>query len=418
MLNRLLAVGLLFLMIASVTSAQSLFDDSLRPTSYGALQLNDNGMTFKGGVGFWPYGGPDRERTLFRGGASVGGTCGAFDALLTYVEQFKDLPGLLQQLAGPLVAGFAFQILCETAPSFCDIIKQIYQASTLVVKANAASCQDLFLVGASMASASQRDALKSCIERKQAQGISRDLALRQCPREINAPSGINGIEEPSFGIVAKLLETAGVPATEAGLIRDLVGDITLSASGGIFSQAGDKSQDSILPKYQLAVEEAVRVVTAAVAALSTSQLPSQDILGKLGGPGYSASADALLEIAETEDEELRLIEITRYAGNLAYQKMVSDIHELADTLADSTNAAALTPEIRDQLEKKEAVLRQQVTRVQDMREASKHVENHTVELLQRRARRRAELAAIGETAVGGPMGSRYLNGQNAMGYQQ
>lgn len=410
---------LIVTLLTNLGHAQSLYNDSLRPGAYGTIRSNDRGMTFRGGTSFWPYGGPDRDRTLFRGGAEVGGVCGGFDSLLTFTEQFAELPGLLVQLAGPLAAGFVFQIMCETAPSYCQIIQQIYQSANVLIQANGASCERLFMTGRSLASSTQREALKKCIEDKQAAGTSRNAALRDCPGEINHVQGINGLSEPEFGVIEALIRSStGLPDEDIALYTDLVGDIRLHADGSVFSQSGQKRSDSVMPKYQEIVEEKIEAVGEAVGALSAGTLPSSAVLGQLGGPGYAASADALLEISQTADTELRQFEIVRYATNLAYQKMVSDIHEMAGKLSDASSASAMTPEIRAAVEQKRKYLERQVTRLREIREAAKPMEQQTLALLERRARRFAEAAAIAESAVSRNQGSRYPGGQRGMGYRR
>ncbi|MDH3604776.1 MAG: hypothetical protein OEU26_34660, partial [Candidatus Tectomicrobia bacterium] len=147
-------------------------------------------------------------------------------------------------------------------------------------------------------------------------------------------------------------------------------------------------------------------------------IPPPDVLAKLGGPGFPPSADALLEIARERDADLKAYEIQRYAGNVAYSKIIWDIHELADTLQDSTESSALTPEIRAQLESKQRSLRRQVARIQDMRQASTHMERHVEELLVRKARRQEEVATVASMGSAGPMVGRYPTGQTAMGYRR
>ena len=76
------------------------------------------------------------------------------------------------------LAGFALQILCESAPSYCDIVKQISQAANVSLRASFGRCDQLVLTGMSLATASQRDALKRCVQGKQEAGVTVEMAMR------------------------------------------------------------------------------------------------------------------------------------------------------------------------------------------------------------------------------------------------
>ncbi|MDH3598006.1 MAG: hypothetical protein OEU26_00035 [Candidatus Tectomicrobia bacterium] len=400
---------------ATTASAQTLYNESLNANRFGNLSINDSGSSFRGGVNFRPFNDPTRSATLFRGGVQNGGLCN-FDLIAGFVEQFAELPDLILALLGPLAAGFALQIICESAPSYCDIVKQIYQAANVSLRASFQRCDQLVLTGMSLATASQRDALKRCVEAKQAAGITVELAMRQCPAEINAPGGINGVEAADLGIVRTLLETAGVPPELVGQITGLVGEIRLTADGPAFGQEGTKQRDSIFATYEELIIATTEAVTTAVEDLEGGIIPSAGVLAQLGGPGFPASADALLEIAREPDEDVKNYEIQRYAANIAFNKMTWDIHELSSTLQDTTESSALTPEIRDRLEAKEKSLRRQVARIRDMREANTYLEGQVAELLNRKARREHEIASIAARGASAGIASRYPAGQTPMGY--
>jgi hypothetical protein len=408
---------IMMFLLSRPLSAQTLYNESLGANTYGNLSINDGGSTFRGGAHFQPFVDPTRSATLFQGGVQTGGMCN-FDLIAGFKEKFEELPDLMLQLAGPLALGFGLQILCESAPSYCDIVKQLYQSANLTLRAQFGRCQDLVLTGMSLATASQREALKKCVEDKQAQGASIEVAMQTCPGEIHAPGGINGVEAPDFGIVETVLASTGVSPERIAQITQLAGEVRLMGNGQAFAQAGSKQQDAVFETYQQILEETAEALTTTVDALAGGAIPSPDVLGKLGGPGFPASADALLEIANETDVELRHYEIRRYAGNIAYSKMVWDIHELADTLQDATESSALTPEIRSQLEAKQRSLRRQVTRIQDMRQASTYMERHVEALLARKARRQQEVANVSSVGLGGPIVGRYATGQTAMGYQR
>jgi hypothetical protein len=419
---RALSVVVLCLSIISAPvhmRAQSIFETSREVVDNPDLAINDGGGLLRGGVNFRPLLPERGGEVVFRGNARSGSLCG-FNVLASFAEQFEQIPDIMMQLLEPILLGIPLILLCQTFPSFCDIIKHLHQYVNVTLRARYARCQDVMLAAMTTGVAMRNDAMGACLRQRVAAGEALNGAWDACvegPGFLPAP---NGRLAEAFNLIETILVSSGADPAFAERIADMTGDIRLQSNGSMFQAEHTAPKERVIETYLVRQDELVESLGAVISSMAGGAEPDQEALRALIVYGTPISVDALTAIAAEPDPALRAYEIQKLAGNIALAQTVSDIYELGAILEKSITVSKRTPQQRQEARNIHAALLSEVTRLQGMKKIiDENVVPNVEALLKKRARQQIEVAVVMRQAASSQqIPSRFESGQSALGYRQ
>ena len=275
--------------------------------------------------------------------------CGSFDLKASLKSLFNRnvkeefLGGVLSAVQAEL-AGSALVLACYASPTVCDAIKHYRVSANAMLGMELEGCRSLEQSLEGVQRQSKARAIKECLDEKARQGAALDQAQKAC-RSSTQLRGLDG--KPVTHI--DLNRDLGLPETLVPPPRIGAGTLSAEARGTAVSEA-----------YESKRQERVKLWTEALGA------PSKAPLEKLG-PVSRAEVE---RIAAMEPARRQTV-VRSLAAAQALADMIGDA-QAAERALESAELLA-TPEVRVELERRRAQLRNEIGRLQERFEAERRV---------------------------------------------
>lgn len=275
--------------------------------------------------------------------------CGSFDVKASVKSLFSRnvreefLGGALSAIQSEL-AGSALVLACYASPTVCDAIKHYRVTANAMLGMELDGCRSLEQAVEGVQRQSQARAIKECLDQKARQGVALDEAQRAC-RKSTELRGLDGKSVKQIDLIKDLgLSDALVPPLRIG-----AGTLQAEARG-----------TALIEAYESKRQERVRLWDEAL------RDPSKAPLDRLG------------PVSRGEVERLGAMEPARRETAV---RSVAAAQALADLVAEAQKAERAlesaellaTPEVRGELERRRAQLRNELARLSETFEAERRV---------------------------------------------
>ena len=290
---------------------------------------------------------PMRASVEFDAGPDFG--CGSFDLKASIKSLFhrnvkeEFLGGVLSAVQAEL-AGSALVLACYASPTVCDAIKHYRVSANAMLGMELEGCRSLEQSLEGVQRQSKARAIKECLDEKARQGAPLDQAQRAC----RASTDLRGLDGKPVKQI-DLNRDLGLPDTLVPSLRIGAGTLHAEARG-----------TAVVEAYEAKRQERVRMWTEAL------QQPSKAPIEKLG----PVSRDELERLAAMEPAR-RQTALRSVASAQAVAELVREA-QAAERALESAELLA-TPEVRVELERRRAQLRNEITRLAETFEAERRV---------------------------------------------
>jgi hypothetical protein len=272
--------------------------------------------------------------------------CGSFDLKASVTSLFRRnvkeefLGGALSAVQSEL-AGSALVLACYASPTVCDAIKHYRVTANSMLGMELDGCRSLEQTLEGVQRQSQARAIKECLDAKARQGVALDEAQRACRRSTE----LRGLD--------------GKPVTHIDLNRDLgIPDALVAPLRiGAGTLAAEARGTAVLEAYEAKRRERVRMWTEALADPSKA------------APGPVSPAE--LERMAAMEPGRRETAVRSVAAAQAMADLVAEA-QAAERALESAELLA-TPEVRTELERRRAQLRNELARLAETFEAERRV---------------------------------------------
>jgi hypothetical protein len=290
---------------------------------------------------------PTRSTLQLDAGPDFG--CGSFDLKASFRSLFTKnlkeefLGGSLSAIQSEL-AGSALVLACYASPTVCDAIKHYRTSANAMLGMELDGCRSLEQSLEGVQRQSQARAIKECLDEKARQGMPLDEAQKACRKSTDL-RGLDGRPVKQIDLNRDL----GLPDTLVPPLRIGAGTLRAEARG-----------TAVLEAYEAKRRERVRAWEEALRAPSTADV------GRLG------------PVTRAEVERMAAMEPGRRETAL---RSVAAAQALSDLVAEAQGAERAlesaellaTPEVRVELERRRAQLRNEIGRLSETFEAERRV---------------------------------------------
>jgi hypothetical protein len=275
--------------------------------------------------------------------------CGTFDLRTSFRSLFDKnlreefLGGALRAVQAEL-AGSALVLACYASPTVCDAIKHYRLSANSMLGMELDSCRTVEQSLDGVRQRSQARAIKECLDRKAREGAPLDEARKACARSQELP----GLD--------------GRPSREIDLLRELGLSDTLvpSLRIGAGTVRAEVRETAVLEAYEA---KRRRRLEAWQAAVRDPEGAALEVLGPV-------TRAELAEVAAQEPARREAV-MRSVAAALALSDVVRESHEAERALEAAELRAA--PEVREELARRRAALRNEVSRLSEAFEMERRV---------------------------------------------
>jgi hypothetical protein len=353
-----------------------LFSDARSATDVTLGQADMSGISLRAGVNLRTFLPEPSPATVLQTQATVGGTCGAFDLRTSLTQALETIPQLFDQLIQALLGSMPMLILCYTSPTLCDLAKHFQSLTNLLLQARFSQCQTMQTAMAAAGLRLRSGQAARCLEDQQQQGAPINVALERCLQETSGLRNPFGLQAGRVELVQETLQAAGIDEETVNLARQMVGEVTLTAGGGVFGAQQQRPQDSLHRRYEQFQQTLVEQLREASATLATGATLPESLLRELSLPGQPLPQAALRALATLQADPVRHESLLQQlAAGLAITRLTWEVHELHTTLASAeTVNAQLTEEERRLIQRRLTALQHELRRVvQEKETAERHL---------------------------------------------
>jgi len=276
--------------------------------------------------------------------------CGNFDLKASFKTLFdrnvreEFLGGALAAVKSEL-AGSALVLACYASPTVCDAIKHYRVSANSMLGMELDTCRAVEQAMDGVQQRSQARAIKDCLDARARQGVPLDQAQRDC-RSATQVRGLDGKGVKEIDLLKDL-------GLQDGLVAPLkVGAGTLRA---------EARATSVIEAYEAKRRDALAAWDAAF------QDPAKAATAKLGG----VTRLELTRIAAMEPARRQVV-ARSVASTTALAGLVGEAHE-AERALESAELLA-QPELRVELERRRAQLRNEISRLVERFEMERRVD--------------------------------------------
>jgi len=343
---------------------------------------------------------PQRASIEIGGNPGVDFACGNFDPKASFRFLFdrnvreEYLGGLLSSLQAEL-AGSALVLACYASPTVCDAIKHYRVTANAMLGMELDACRAVEQAVDDPLRRTRARAIKECLDGKARQGMPLDTAQREC-LQASRVRGLDGkpVEE------IDLLKELGLPESLVPSLRIGPGGLRVESRGTEVAEAFEAKRKAVLEAWEAGVRDPAKA--------------------PLEGLGPVTRAE--LEQVALMDAPRRQAAVQSVASAKALADLVREAHEVERALEAREFVAA--PEVREELERRRALLRGEVARLLERFEAERRLNAAVAEAqaaaaadvarkaAERLAPRRAAEAAEEAAAPFRPWGCEVKNGGN------
>jgi hypothetical protein len=275
--------------------------------------------------------------------------CGSFDLKASVRSLFNRnvreefLGGALSAVQSEL-AGSALVLACYASPTVCDAIKHYRVTANSMLGMELDGCRSLEHAVEGVQRQSQARAIKECLDDKARQGVALDEAQRACRRTTEL-RGLDGKAVRQIDVNKDL----GIPESLVAPLRIGAGTLAAEARG-----------TAVVEAYEAKRRERMRLWTEALAN------PSKAPLERLG-PVSPAEVERMAAMEPGRRETA----VRSVAAAQALADLVAEA-QAAERALESAELLA-TPEVRGELERRRAQLRNELARLSETFEAERRV---------------------------------------------
>ena len=394
--------GLVWLLVAAFAwpfqARADLFSEARAATDMTLGQADASGVSLRAGVNLRTFLPEPSPATLFHTQAAVGGPCGAFDLRTSLTQALESIPQLFDQLIQALLGSMPMLVLCYTSPTLCDLAKHFQSLTNLLLQARFSQCQTLQTATAAAGLRLRSGQAARCLEDQQRQGAPLNAALESCLQETSSLRNPFGLQAGRVELVQETLQAAGIDEDTVNLARQLLGEVTLTAGGGVFGAEQQRPQDGLHRRYEHFQQTLVEQLREASATLAAGAALPTSLLRELSLPGQPLPHAALRALAALQADPVRHESLLQQlASGLAITRLTWEVQELHAKLASAeTVNAQLTEEERRLIQQRLAALQQELNRVaQEKETAERHLLPVINALLSEYAAVQSEAAQVG-----------------------
>src|SRR5262245_61738354 len=169
---------------------------------------DSTGVTFRGGASL-ETGVAPKSTTLFRGQATVGGGCGAFDFVSSLRESFEEIPELFETVGTAVLQNVPMLVLCYISPVLCDALKHAQALVNASLMARYARCEQIQTAMGYIGSRLRGGHTSQCLEYQANLGIPLSRAMSNCLDDVPFIRSPFGDNRPEINLIAETLGAAG-----------------------------------------------------------------------------------------------------------------------------------------------------------------------------------------------------------------
>ena len=290
---------------------------------------------------------PMRASIALDAGPDLG--CGSFDLKASFKSLFRKnlkeefLGGALSAVQSEL-AGSALVLACYASPTVCDAIKHYRVSANEMLGMELDGCRSLEQALNGVQRESQARAIKECLDAKAREGAPLDEAQKAC-RKTGQLRGLDGRAVTEIDLNRDL----GIPDTLVPSLRIGAGTLRAEAKG-----------TAVAEEYESKRRARVQLWTAALKDPATAPLE----------PLGPVTRDEMARMAAMEPGR-REAALRSVAAAQAMAEVVAEA-QAAERSLESAELLA-TPEVRRELERRRAQLRNEIGRLSETFEAERRV---------------------------------------------
>jgi hypothetical protein len=379
---RCLAATWLLSLLWTVSGHAELFEMARQAIRTDVTQMDATGVNVRGGFHLTTGQSPQNQ-TLFRGQASTGGTCGAFDFRGSMQQALEELPEMMTALLMDVGQALPLLAICYLEPTWCDNIKHWQAYLNAAINARYAQCQSIQNAMAYGGLRLRGGATSQCLEEATGRGEPIAVALRQCEADlttIRRPDGTQGVEA---NLVRDTLAAAGAPEETLTLANSLLGEVTLQSGEGRLRTQSRYPQATMLAYYEAHKAEVDAKLRSAIEEYQASGRVSNQTLQAISVPGKPTPPVAVETLAFLQADSARYEALLgKLTTQQAIVRLTWDCHELEERLRSSVDGNQhLTDEARRLLESQVKVMQQNLLHMSQKAEAAAKLDPVFDELL-------------------------------------
>ena len=348
--------------------------------------------------------------------------CAARSILCSHCNQhFEELPDIFEALVAQALTGLPMLVLCYVSPTVCDIAKHWQALVNAALQARYAQCQQVQMAMAYAGLRLRGGQTSQCLESEAAAGSDLSSAMRRCNSEVSSVRTPAGQQATSVDLVRETLDAAGASHETQLLTRNLLGEVTLSAQGGILGSAQQRPTHSLLTRYEEHRRDAEEQLRAAVSALAATGVLSDAQLRAVSVPGQAMPRAALDALVALQRDPVRAESVLqKLATGLSMTRLTWEVHELHGELAAAEGVNAhLTDAQRHLLQQRLEALQRELDQVaQKKAMVERHLQPALEAVLREYSAVQQEAARVGLRAPALTPAPMPYRGQTPAGYGQ
>lgn len=292
---------------------------------------------------------PQRASIEIGGNPGIDFACGNFDPKASFRALFdrnvkeEFLGGLLSSLQSEL-AGSALVLACYASPTVCDAIKHYRVTANTMLGMELDSCRAIEESLDDVHRRTRARAIKECLDEKAGQGVPLDAAQRECLRA-SRMRGLDGKPVTEIDLVKEL----GLPGSLVPSLKLGPGGLRVESRGTEVAEAYEAKRKAVLEAWEAGVRD-----------------PAKAAMDKLG-----PVTRAELERVALMDAPRREAAVQSLASAKALADLVGEVHEVERALEAREFVAS--PEVRAELERRRALLRNEIARLLEAFDAERRL---------------------------------------------
>ncbi len=275
--------------------------------------------------------------------------CGDFDLRASFRALFdrnvreEFLGGALSALQAEL-AGSALVLACYASPTVCDAIKHYRVSANALLGMELDGCRAVEQAVDDARRRSQARAIKECLDERARRGVPLDRARQEC-RGASEVRGLDGRPVREIDLGREL----GLPDTLVPPFRLGAGTVRAEARATAVVEAYEAKRREALEAWEAAVREPERAPLEGLGAVTRAEVERVALME----PGRREAA------------------VRSVASAQALSALMREAHEAERTLEAAELLAA--PEVREEMERRRALLRNELGRFQEAWEMERRV---------------------------------------------
>jgi DNA repair exonuclease SbcCD ATPase subunit len=311
-------------------------------------------------------------------------------------------------------------VLCYVSPAVCDVAKHWQAIANAALQARYAQCQQ---VQNTMAYAGLRlrgGQTSQCLEEKANEGSDLNSAMAACNKveKLRTPAGQDATQ---IDLVRETLHASGASRETQALMRNLMGEVTLTAQGSALGSQQQRPAHSLLKRYEEHRRDAESHLRDAVSQLASTGTISDTMLRDISVPGQAMPRAALDALVALQRDPVRMESLLqKLATGLSLTHLTWEVHELHGTLAAAEGVnTQLTDEQRRLIQQRLEALQRELEQVtQKKATIEQHLQPAIEALLHEYSAVQQEAARVGIRAPSMRPKRTPYRGQGPMGYGQ